>query len=169
MCYLISVLVLDFDGNLSEHFRPYNLVASPTRNPTVLRALPGMPYDITDGHCSCAFYGMPDAIDRVEAQLTEARERYQKTGWSQTKIDRALEGKSRSLSRRARTPAFEFSGALGSLVGGGAEVRLLCHSYTGRFGDEAFDVAPEMTMALESPAFERSSYPEDVVIRLGRE
>ena len=103
MCYLISVLVLDFDGNLSEHFRPYNLVASPTRNPTVLRALPGMPYDITDGHCSCAFYGMPDAIDRVEAQLTEARERYQKTGWSQTKIDRALEGKSRSLSRRARS------------------------------------------------------------------
>lgn len=169
MCYLISVSVLGFDGNVPEYFRPYKLVASPTRNPTVLRALRGVPYDITDGHCSCSFYVASDAVERVEAKLIAAREHYQKAGWSQTKIDRALEAKSRSHSRSVRTPAFDFPGALASLVGGGAEVRLLCHSYAGRFDDEAFDVAPTMTMTLDGLAFQRGSFPEDIVIRLGRE
>jgi hypothetical protein len=50
MCYLINVSALGFDGNLPEHFRAYKLLASPTRNPTVLRTLGGVPYDITDGH-----------------------------------------------------------------------------------------------------------------------
>ena len=51
MCYLISVSAIGFDGSLPKHFHAYKLLARPTRNPTVLRALAGVPYDITDGHC----------------------------------------------------------------------------------------------------------------------
>jgi hypothetical protein len=168
MCYLISVSALGFSGNLTEHFRAYKLLASPTRNPTVLRALRGVPYDITDGHCSCSLYVAPGADGRVEAEINAARKRYEKAGWSQGKIDRALEAKSRSHSRTARGPSLDFPSAIGAPVLAGADVRLLCHSYSGRFDDEAFDVATTITMALDSPAFQFSSFPEDAVVILGR-
>jgi hypothetical protein len=103
MCYLINVSALDFDGNLPENFRAYKLVASPTRNPTVLHTLGGVPYDITDGHCSCSLYVAPGADDQVEAKINAARKRYEKAGWSQGKIERALKAKSRSYSRNVST------------------------------------------------------------------
>jgi len=168
MCYLISVSALGFDGSVPEQFRAYRLFATLTRNPTVLHALGGAPHDITDGHCSCSFY-VPSAMgDRAKAKINAARERYEKAGWSQAKIDRALEARSRSHSRTARAPALDFPGAIGALVRAGADVRLLCHSYTGRFDEEVFDVAPAIMTALDSPAFQRSSFPTDAVVTLDR-
>jgi len=95
----------------------------------------------------------PDAGDRIEAEINAARKRYEKAGWSQGKIDRALEAKSRSHSRTARGPSLDFPSAIGALVLAGADVRLHCHSYSGRFDDEAFDLAATVTMAIDSPAF----------------
>jgi len=168
MCYLISVSAFGFGGSVPERFRAYRLFATPTRNPTVLHALGGAPYDVTDGHCACSFYVASAAVDRVEAKINSARERYEKAGWSQAKIDRALEAKSRSHSRRARAPALDFPGAIGALIRAGADVRLLCHFYAGRFDEEVFDVASAITMALDSPAFQRSLFPTDAVVTLGR-
>jgi hypothetical protein len=128
MCYLISVSAIGFDGSLPEHFRAYKLLASPTRNPTVLRILGNVPYDIADGHCSCSFYVALATVDRAEAKINAVRERYEKEGWSKPKIERALEAKFRSLSRTARSPAFDFPGAVGALVRAGSGVQLLCHS-----------------------------------------
>lgn len=167
MCYLISVSAFGFDGSLPEHFRAYRLLASPTRNPTVLRTLGGVPYDITDGQCSCSFYVAPSAVDRAEAKIKAARERYEKEGWSKSKIDRALEAKSRSHSRTARGPAFDFPGAIGALLRAGSGIQLLCHSYTGRFDDETFDVTIKIAMLVESLAFQRGSFPEDAIVTLG--
>jgi hypothetical protein len=168
MCYLISVSAIGFDGSLPEHFRAYRLFASPTRNPTVLRTLAGAPYDITDGHCSCSFYVAPETVvDRAGAKINAARERYEKEGWSKAKIDRALEAKSRSHSRKAQGPAFDFPGAIGALLPAASGVQLLCHSYTGRFDDETFNVTTKITMALESLAFQRSSFPEDAIVTRG--
>src|SRR5262249_52856887 len=125
MCYLISVSAIGFDGNLPEHFRAYRLFATPTRNPTVLRALGGTAYDITDGHCSCSFYVAPAIEGRSKTKIDAARERYEKEGWSKAKIDRALEAKSRSHSRTARVPAFDFPGAIGALLRAGSGVELI--------------------------------------------
>lgn len=122
MCYLISVSAIGFDGSLPEHFRAYRLLATPTRNPTVLRRLSGVPYDITDGHCSCSLCVAPAIVDRSEAKINVARERYEKEGWPKAKIDRALEAKSRSHSRTARGPAFDFPGAIGALLRAGSGV-----------------------------------------------
>jgi hypothetical protein len=168
MCYLISLSAIGFDGSLPEHFRAYRLLASPTRNPTVLRTLGGVAYDITDGHCSCSFYVAPATVDRAEAKINAARERYEKEGWSKAKIDRALEAKSRSHSRATRGPAFDFPGAIGALLRAGSGVQVLCHSYTGTFDDETFNVTTKITMALESLASQRSSFPEDAIVTLGR-
>ena len=165
MCYLVSVSAIGFEGSLPEHFRAYRLLASPTRNPTVLRTLGGVPYDITDGHCSCSFYAPPAIVDRAEAKLNAAREGYEKEGWSKAKIDRALEAKSRSLSRTARGPAFDFTDAIGALLRAGSGVQLLRHLYSGRFDDEIFNVTTKITMALA--AFQRSSFPDDAVVTLG--
>jgi hypothetical protein len=167
MCYLISVSAIGFVGSLPKHFHAYKLLASPTRNPTVLRELAGVPYDITDGHCSCSFYVAPATVHRAEAEINAVRERYEKAGWSKAKANRALEAKSRSHSRTARGPAFDFPGALGALLRAGSGVQLLCHSYTGRFDEEIFEVTTKITMALESPAFQRSSFPEDAIVTLG--
>ena len=166
MCYLISVSAFGFGGSVPEQFRAYRLFATPTRNPTVLHALGGAPYDVTDGHCACSFYMAPAAVDRVEAKINAARKRYEKASWSQAKIDRALAAKSRSHSRPARAPALDFPGAIGALVRAGADVRLLCHSYNGRFDEEVFDVVPAITMEPDSPAFQRSSFPTDTVVTL---
>jgi hypothetical protein len=166
MCYLISVSAIGFDGSLPEHFRAYKLRASPTKNPTVLRTLGGVPYDITDGHCSCSFYVAPATVDRAEAEINAERGRYEKEGWSKAKIDRALEAKSKLHSRTARSPAFDFPGAVGALLRAGSGVRLLCHSYGGRFDEEIFEVTTTITMALESLAFQRSSFPEDAIVTL---
>jgi hypothetical protein len=110
----------------------------------------------------------PGADDRVEAEINAARKRYEKAGWSQGKIDRALEAKSRSRSRTTRGPSLDFPGAIGALVRAGADVRLLCHSYSGRFDDEAFDVTATITLAIDSPVFQCSSFPKDAVVILGR-
>ena len=167
MCYLISVSAIGFGGSLPEHFHAYKLLASPTRNPTVLRTLGGMPYGITDGHCSCSFYVAPATVDRAEVKINAVRERYEKEGWSKAKIDRALEAKSRSQSRTARSLAFDFPSAVGALLRAGAGVQLLCHSYTGGFDEETFKVTTKLTMAFESLAFQRSSFPEDAIVTLG--
>ena len=140
------------------------MFATPTRNITVRHALGGDPHDVTDGHCACSFYVAP----AVEGKINAARGRYAKAGWSQAKIDRAVEAKSRSHSRRVRAPALDFPGAIGALLRAGADVKLLCHAYTGRFDEEVFDVAPLITMALNSPAFQRSSFPADAVVIIGR-
>jgi hypothetical protein len=167
MCYLISVSAIGFDGSLPEHFHAYKLLASSTRNPTVLHTLGGVSYDITDGHCSCSFYVAPGTVDRAEAKANAVRQRYEKEGWSKAKIDRALEAKSRSHLRTARSPAFDFPGAVGALLRAGSGVQLLCHSYTGRFDEEMFEVTTQITVALDSRAFQRGSFPEDAVVTLG--
>ena len=126
-----------------------------------------MPYDITDGHCSCSFYLAPATVERAEAKINAARERYEKEGWSKAKINRALEAKSRSHSRTAQGPAFDFPGAVGALLRAGSDVQLLCHSYTGRFDEEIFEVTTQITMAIESPTFQCGSFPEDAIVTLG--
>jgi len=167
MCYLISVSAGGPDASLSDHFRAYGLFAAPTKNPSVLHALGGGSYDVTDGHCSCSFYRTPAASDRVAADLEAVRDRYEKKGWSKAKIDRALKAKSSSRARSARDPAFDFPGAVDALLHSGSVVQLLCHSYSGRFDDETFDVTANVTLAPERFRLERGAFPIDAVVTLG--
>jgi hypothetical protein len=109
----------------------------------------------------------PATVERAEAKINAVRERYEKEGWSKAKIDRALEAKYRSHSRTAQGPALDFPGAIGALLRAGSGVQVLCHSYTGRFDEEIFEVTTKITMALESVAFQRSSFPENAIVTLG--
>jgi hypothetical protein len=155
MCYLISVSAVGFKGSLPEHVRTHGLTVPPTKNPYVLRAFVGVPYNVTDGHCCCSFYLAPATDDRAEGQLGAARARCEKKGWSKAKIDRAIAAKAESRSHSAWDAEFNSAGAVHSL-------------YTGRFDDEAFDVSANLTLEPVSLRWRRVSFPEDAVVTLVR-
>jgi hypothetical protein len=166
MCYLISISATGFDGSLTECFRTHGLIATPTKNPSVLRALGGAPYNVTDGHCSCSFYVDPAIDDRTESRLGAARARYEKKGWSKAKTDRALSAKAGSRSHSTRASEFDFPGAVHSLLVSASIVQLLCHAYSGRFDDEPFDVEAKLRLEPASLQWQRVYFPKDAVVTL---
>src|SRR5262245_42181488 len=139
MCYLVTVAVLGYEGDVAGVFRRHGLLATAAMNPSVRAAMPGgaLALDITRGGCSCSIYMLPRR-NRVLDEDTERR-RYAKKGWSRAKIDRAITAKKHVRERRSdETGAFAsaFTSAMEEIASSGARIALVVHSYTGRFDEE---------------------------------
>jgi hypothetical protein len=105
MCYFLTVAVpakhVDF---LERLFQPEFQTLALT-NPHAATAFPldYIPRVITSGICSCDLFASPDRTqtDDFTAQL---RLKYQREGWSEAKIQRAIE---QAETSRARSPRLE--------------------------------------------------------------
>ncbi len=160
MCYLISVAVASTALDVRAHFHAFDLEATDTANPTVRKALgPGLGLDVTWHGCSCALQAPGARHD--EAEL---RRRYMNKGWTAAKIDRAIASVSRSRAHAPRPARERFLDALTALCRSGATVRLVSHAYTGRFDQEAFDLAPPARIALSM--LPRAPFVEDTVLTI---
>ena len=104
MCFFITIAV---SSNAVEGVRTERAVRgmhiAPTANASARAAAgPGrVPLLVTTGGCSCDWYKRPSEAESgaesgAESKIAKARARYERMGWSQAKIERALEGMTRS-------------------------------------------------------------------------
>lgn len=100
MCFFIAIAV---PHNAAERVRAEHTVRgmqiAPTANASARAAAgPGrVPLLVTTGGCSCDWYKRPaESESEAASKLAKARARYERMGWSQAKIERALEGMTRS-------------------------------------------------------------------------
>jgi hypothetical protein len=106
----------------------------PTANPDILRELP-CSYGavlVTSGMCSCNLDTRPGHSWPPQPSEDAVRAKYRARGWSEAKIDRAVQ------AARGRAPRQSFSGlrpdvasGVVRLAQGGVSVALVVHEYSG--------------------------------------
>ena len=174
MCVLITVGVSGLRGDVTAPFRAFGFTTQPAVNPTSA-AMPknAVRIDVTAGGCSCALYNgdTPDPVNPDEDRLKRAH-KYERKGWSQAKIDRALGPRaSPSQPERPRPqdiagnyPA-QFAAAIETLSKQGARVTLLAHSFKGRF-DEPFEILGTTELPLAQFLKVDHYFPKDMLVML---
>ncbi|HEU4779423.1 MAG TPA: hypothetical protein VFS58_06025 [Steroidobacteraceae bacterium] len=120
---------------------------------------------ITDGHCACRVY--PSRATTVDCDDDEERRRYQRKGWSRSKIERAINAKREAHARPSSRPDLAkcFVEAVQELTTSGARVTLLAHSFRGAL-DEPFEVAGVESTPLETFLKMFGKFPEDKLVTI---
>lgn len=164
MCFIVTVGVAGFRGDATAPFRSAGFAAEPASNPTST----AMPRDatrleITAGGCACSFY-CGDTPQKADPDA--ARSRYERKGWAQAKIDRALAS---SRAAHKGTPrnelAGQFTAAIGTLAKQGARITLLAHMFSGSF-DEPFEITGTTELPLGHYLENGNYFPEDTLVTL---
>ena len=97
-----------------------------------------------------------------------ARAEYQKKGWSEAKISRALQSKRESESRREDKYAI-FRRSMAALVDAIGPVRLFVHMYGGELKTENVGIAKQLTVYLQDFESSAESFPSDTILTLMRQ
>jgi hypothetical protein len=164
MCYVVTVGIAGFRGDATAPFRSAGFAAKPASNPTSA-AMPrdAARFDITAGGCSCSFYC---GDTPRESDPDAPRRRYERKGWTQAKIDRALAS---SQAAHKGTPRNElraqFTAAIGTLGKQGARIALLAHMFSGSF-DDPFEIAGTTELPLEHYLKNGNYFPDDTLVTL---
>src|SRR4051794_39247903 len=122
MCYFLTIAVPSphaerIGGMFGRGFQTH-----PTANPSVTSALPAgyAARLITRGMCSCDLYARPRGADAPDPAAHLRRE-YERRGWSEAKIQRALEQIDVKASKKNRAT----SGFRSDVLSG---IEALCHT-----------------------------------------
>src|SRR4051794_23570401 len=118
MCFIVTVGVAGFRGDVTAPFRAAGFSTAVPVNPTSA-AMPrdAVRFDVTAGGCSCSFY-CGDIPPKSDADPEAERRKYALKGWSQAKIDRAIASRhqaSRPATARTDERA-QFAAAVDTLV-----------------------------------------------------
>jgi len=163
MCVLVTVGISGLRGDATAPFRAAGFIAAPAANPTSA-AIPrdAVRLDITAGGCSCSFY-CGDTPEKPDPEL--ARRRYERKGWTQAKIDRAMASRAAHATQPRSDLRGNFTAAIGILVKQGARVTLLAHMFSGSF-DEPFEIAGTTALPLQHYLENGNYFPEDTLVTL---
>jgi len=145
MCYLIHI------GVPVAHTQSVRAQRSPRverhSNASVERAM-GSEYalfSIADGGCSCSLYSSPEAKSRRSGRNESLRKKYQRLGWAEEKIARALLASNDALTKNQHDDGSGIRADVAEyvirLVETAGEVRLLVHDYRGTFAEEVVTTA----------------------------
>src|SRR5262245_19998354 len=103
MCFFLTIAVpakhVDRIGEMfGRGFQSYQSL-----NATITAALPPdhVAYHVTSGMCSCDLYARPNSRPDSDP-MVHLRRKYEKRGWSESKIARAIEQTEASRSKSAR-------------------------------------------------------------------
>jgi len=164
MCWLILVGVRRSHGDPEAVFDEHGYVAEPATNPMLsLLGSDAVKLTVSDGHCGCAIRARSEPHARLDAG--RMRERYRRKGWSEGKIERAVQARLASDAAREdrRVSAIRFPGAISALVKGGAEVTLVAHLCDGSF-DAPFAIAAREHHTLEQFTARGGAFPADTLV-----
>lgn len=167
MCYFITIAVPQDAAQavMAQHdARDMNVAV--TRNPAALAAaeIGWTPLLVTGGGCSCGWYKRPGTAGAEAARL-RARRKYEKRGWSESKIERALG----SVHRRAKPDDGLHSVIIDLLRAIATEhgrVRVWVHDFTGKVEIEAYQIAARQRWTLAQLAAEAAALDVDTVATL---
>lgn len=143
-------------------------------NPSVAALFPqaDVRLEVTHGWCSCALY--PEAAEPGEAAAERDRARYRQKGWSEAKIQRAVEarrqartaahqqGLEREAVRQVRNAIAEQVRALGS-------VRVFAHEYQRSQDTESVGAAGRARVSLEEYLRGGGTFPPDTLVEIARD
>ena len=141
MCYFITVAAVGSTAEALLNVRSRGLDVSPYTNRYLSRQLPegSRTFALTSGGCSCGLYrGDPPNDEQDQEVLKRLRTKYQKKGWSQAKIERAIGDPEHRL--RQRQPFVGLRPDIRSLLADIAEqygeLAIVIHFYSGNVEDE---------------------------------
>jgi len=166
MCVIVTVGVAGFRGDATAPFRAAGFTTKPAINPTSA-AMPrdAVRIDVTAGGCSCDFY-CGDTPQKSAADPDAERRKYARKGWTQAKIDRAIEAR---RSARPATPREglddQFAAAIGALARQGARVTLLAHMFSRNF-DEPFEITGTTELPLDHYMKGGNYFPKDTLVTI---
>jgi len=166
MCWLIMLGVSGYRGDPADLFRAHGLEAEVTHNPACdAMGATATRLAISDGHCACALYA--GARQHAPADRARLASQYARKGWSQAKIDRALDARTAADQRQhdKRARANPFPDAVRDLVQHAGAVQLLAHDFNGSF-DTPFEVTKRETVALADFLARDASFPEDTLLTI---
>lgn len=147
MCFFITVAVPKAKADVLKEAVPRGMHIDPVENRSVSNALPSdyTTYLLCSGGCSCGLYQDEIVIRSEQPDLAKRRIQYEKKGWSDAKIGRALE-----QSQSSQTPPYEgeeFVGLREDVVGVLAQVAMkvsklgvLVHWYDGSVESERIPI-----------------------------
>jgi len=165
VCRLIMMGIGGAKTDATETFRQHGFYAEPADNPTA-SVIPGdTRLKITRGGCSCDFYPCHESWHSFDA--SKQRRRYERQGWTESKIDRAVEAAriSAARPRPVNEAAEAFASATRQLVAQGTRVTLLGHFFDGHF-TEPFRVAGRITVAIDEFFANGDRFPDDTLVTL---
>src|SRR5512133_1257231 len=134
-----------------------------SKNPYLAAIFPkdDIRFELTHGGCSCEL--VPEVRDRGRAKVKQLRHRYQRQGWSEAKIARALQAAEAAQLKRSqrrdeavpkqllRNTIVKHARQLGS-------VRVFAHFYRGSQDDE--EVVCSGRHRVKSEEFAQGDFPE---------
>ena len=163
MCIFIEVAVAGYRGDAAQPFRERRLVAEPLTSEPGIPTANGTRLSVTDGHCACSVYAGNSAKTRFDDG--EERGRYLRKGWSQSKIDRAIEAKRASHERpaREREHVNAFAAAIQELTAGGASLTLLASDV-----NSSFHISGTARLPLGEFVSRGGDFPQNTLVSIDR-
>lgn len=167
MCYFITIAVpQDAARAVMARHDARDMSVAVTKNPAALAAAETgwTPLLVTGGGCSCGWYRRPGSAGAEDTRL-RARRKYEKLGWSQAKIERALGSDDR--------PANPDDGLhpviidlLRDIAAEHGRVRVWVHDFSGKVEAEAYRITAQRRWTLAQLAAEAAALELDTVATL---
>jgi hypothetical protein len=167
MCYYITTAFPKAMANAILRSLPKGLNSLPATNPAISRLLP-KDYDslaIITAMCSCDLYSSakPGEKDREEEAL---RRKYKKKGWSENKIQRALDDHEKNMKTRREGFRDDFLNWLtASAANSQKSLFVFVHMYRGEIEAEQLEIIREKVTAAEFATFQLN-FPQDVLVEV---
>jgi hypothetical protein len=154
MCHLVTIGTRDDRSSIDALMGvDFPLAMRPSTNPSVRSLFPKTDrlFEVTHGGCSCDVVASRQEPDS-EGRRARLRAGYERKGWSDAKIARALaESDSRHHRRvsQRHDPGAHFIRLVHTLAGRPGGVRVLIHFYSGRFDSEEIAVVGTARMPVD--------------------
>lgn len=167
MCYFISIGVKkDVADKISTiDNRDFHIIsASNTYTADIIGKEFESFFVIRGGHCSCdIYYSSEKSKKRDEEKI---RRKYEKKGWSESKIARALKSSEDSINRISEPNELyvRFLEDVSSIAREAGGIRLFVHYYSGAVGDEKVAALGKQVYTVEEFLSLKEEFPEDTLI-----
>lgn len=164
MCHFLTIAVpgKKVPEVPSEFRRKIHFTEHTNRSVTEYIPVDWISFTATSGGCSCEFYR---ASDNTPEDRSKLEKKYRKKGWSDAKIQRALESH--------ETPAARSSGLrddvldlVTDLVNAFGEIQLSLHWYSGDVGTENFSLNDVGRISLEDFRQDTTALGDETTIKI---
>ena len=168
MCYYITVAFPKATANSILTSLPKGLNSSAFSNPSVSKRLP-KDYEsvaIITAMCSCDLYSSPAKPDEKEKEKEALRRKYKKKGWSENKIQRALNDHEKNL--KVRRDGFRddfFSWICDLSEKAPNSLFILVHFYGGDLETEELNINQSTVKAVELRSLQQK-IDQDVLVEI---
>jgi hypothetical protein len=166
MCYFLTLGVPAKCADVMNSTAPRGFALNLVQNQSVLAQLPPdfRTYHLTSGMCSCDLYRRHSK--RAEDPSEFLRRKYRKKGWSDSRIERAVEQSSKHAKHKKpfvglRPDAATIVGELARKTG---RVAVIAHFYHGDTEQEAIRLGPVRSVTNEELLAARIPFDEDELI-----